>query len=154
MNPTHPRVTEDTTPTPADFCEGLPEQQETLAREVLTRVSSRWSLWTLHTLADTDAPLRFTRIFDAMTGISQKMLTQTLRNLERDGFVSRRVFPQVPPRVEYELTRLGRQLLDRVDPVVAWARTQVREFEAARDRFDDAEEALDRPTDRATATGR
>jgi len=121
-------------------CSGLPEPFETVIREMLARVSTRWSLWTLHKLAAASSPLRFTRLHDAMAGVSQKMLTQTLRHLERDGLVNRIVYAQVPPRVEYEITALGRELLARVDPVVQWARAQAREFAAAQQRFDIAAE--------------
>ncbi len=87
--------------------------------------------------------MRFTRVLENVEGITQRVLTQTLRHLERDGFVSRRVYPQVPPRVEYCLTPLGRELLVRVDPLLAWARENVRTFEAARRRFDDRTAAHD-----------
>jgi DNA-binding HxlR family transcriptional regulator len=117
-------------------CDGLAEPLETLTREVLARVSARWSLWTLHTLASAEAPARFTRVHEAMPGVSQKMLTQTLRHLERDGLVVRIVHAEMPPRVEYQLTPLGRELLARVDPVVEWARMHAHQFEAAQQRFD------------------
>ena len=131
---TNPQVTDATE---GAHCDGLAEPLETLTREVLARVSSRWSLWTLHTLASSESPLRFTRVHEAMEGVSQKMLTQTLRHLERDGLIKRIVHAQVPPRVEYELTPIGRELLARVDPVVAWARTHAHQFESAQRRFDE-----------------
>jgi DNA-binding HxlR family transcriptional regulator len=121
-----------------DLCEALPDGQEELTREVFSRVSGRWAMWVLHVLAEADGPVRFTRLLHAVEGITQKVLTQTLRQLERDGFVSRTVFPQVPPRVEYALTPLGGELLARAAPLWAWFLGQAGAFEAARRRFDAA----------------
>ncbi len=75
---------------------------------------------------------RFSRVLERVDGITEKVLTATLRHLERDGFVSRRVYAQVPPRVEYSLTPLGQELYLRVDPLVEWARTKAHSFQAAR----------------------
>jgi DNA-binding HxlR family transcriptional regulator len=88
-------------------------------RDVLDRIGDRWSLLTLLVLAP--GTLRFTAIKRAIGDISQRMLAQTLRTLERDGYVSRKVYATVPPRVEYTLTKLGRSLLDRVTPLIHWA---------------------------------
>lgn len=115
---------------------GLSDDHEALTREVLGQVAGRWSLGVLCVLSASDGPLRFTRVMEGVSGITQKVLTQTLRYLERDGFVSRMIYAQVPPRVEYELTELGRDLVERVDPFVEWARGQVGAFAAARRRFD------------------
>ena len=90
-------------------------------------------------LAEAEGPIRFTRVLDSVAEITQKVLTTTLRHLERDGFVSRHVYAQVPPRVEYELTSLGTGLYQRVRPLVERARTQVGAFETARRRFDGGE---------------
>src|SRR5690242_21824251 len=79
-----------------------------------------------------DGPKRFNEIKRQVGGISQRMLTLTLRGLERDGLVTRTVFPTVPPRVDYELTALGRSLWDPVDALGAWARAHMGEIEAAR----------------------
>lgn len=111
------------------------EHVEALVRDVLGQVAGKWSLGVLCVLAAAATPLRFTRVLEGVEGITQKVLTQTLRHLERDGFVCRMIYAQVPPRVEYELTALGRELFDRVDPLVAWARTQAGAFEVARRRF-------------------
>ncbi len=78
--------------------------------DVLDRVSDKWTMHTIITLGKADK-LRFTELKNAVEGISQRMLTVTLRTLEEDGFVTRTIFPQIPPRVEYELTDLGRSLL-------------------------------------------
>ena len=80
--------------------------------------------------------MRFTELKRAVGGISQKMLTTTLRGLERDGFVTRTVFPTIPPRVDYELTDLGRELLKPVKALGEWARANTSRINAARERFD------------------
>ena len=111
--------------------------QERLAREVLERLCGKWAMWILHVLGEADGPMRFTRLMEAVEGISQKVLTRTLRHLEGDGFVDRTVHPEVPPRVDYALTELGRDLLDQIAPLFRWVVTEVEAFEAARDRFAD-----------------
>lgn len=88
-------------------------------RDVLDCVGDRWSLLTLLALAD--GTLRFTEVKRAIGDISQRMLAQTLRTLERDGYVSRRVYATVPPKVEYTLTDLGESLLRKVTPLIHWA---------------------------------
>ncbi|WP_438483024.1 winged helix-turn-helix transcriptional regulator [Oleiharenicola lentus] len=88
-------------------------------RDVLDCIGDRWSLLALLALAD--GTLRFTEVKRAIGDISQRMLAQTLRALERDGYVSREVFPTVPPKVEYTLTELGESLLTRVKPLIRWA---------------------------------
>ena len=112
------------------------DDEERLARDVLGQVAGKWALCVLDLLARTGSPVRFTRVLDGVEGITQKVLTTTLRHLERDGFVSRCVYPQVPPRVEYTLTALGQDLHDRLDPLARWARTQTGAFAAARGRFE------------------
>src|ERR1700724_3981497 len=94
-----------------NFHDTLTQTEDRLAREVLERITARWSLSVIRVLADANGPLRFSRVLDRIEGISQKTLTQTLRTLERDGLITRTLYPQVPPRVEYELTALGRELL-------------------------------------------
>jgi DNA-binding HxlR family transcriptional regulator len=108
---------------------------ETLARDVLGQVAGRWSLGVLCVLAGANGPIRFSRVLEGVNGITTKVLTQTLRNLERDGFATRKVFAQVPPRVDYELTDLGRQLIAHVDPLTEWANSRADGFRAARRRF-------------------
>lgn len=88
-------------------------------RDVLDCIGDRWSLLTLGALEG--GTLRFTGLKRAIGDISPRMLAQTLRTLERDGYVTRRVFPTIPPRVEYTLTPLGGSLLARVKPLVRWA---------------------------------
>jgi DNA-binding HxlR family transcriptional regulator len=93
------------------FSGGLTQAEDRLAREVVERITARWSLSVMRVLAEANGPLRFSRVLERVEGIGQKALTQTLRTLERDGLITRTLYPQVPPRVEYELTALGRELL-------------------------------------------
>ena len=101
---------------------------------VLARVGDKWSVLIVSLLGD--GPRRFSEIKRMVGGISQRMLTLTLRGLERDGLVTRTVFPTVPPRVDYELTELGHSLWRPVEALGAWARAHQGEIEAARRRFD------------------
>jgi len=90
-----------------------------------------------------DGPKRFNEIKRMVSGISQRMLTLTLRGLERDGLVTRTVFPTIPPRVDYELTDLGRGLQQPVIALGMWAKTHQADIEAARARFDGRNEAAE-----------
>jgi DNA-binding HxlR family transcriptional regulator len=90
-----------------------------MIREVLSLVGDKWSVQVVAMLGE--GPLRFSELRRSIEGISQRMLTLTLRGLERDGLVTRIVTPTVPPRVDYELTRLGRTLLEPVSGLVQWA---------------------------------
>src|SRR6188474_1954431 len=87
---------------------------------VLARVGDKWSVFVIMMLID--GPQRFNELKRKIGGISQRMLTLTLRGLERDGLVTRTVFPTIPPRVDYELTKLGRSLLEPVSGIGLWAR--------------------------------
>jgi DNA-binding HxlR family transcriptional regulator len=106
---------------------------------VLARVGDKWSVLIVALLGD--GPKRFNEIKRMVGGISQRMLTLTLRGLERDGLVTRTVFPTVPPRVDYELTELGRSLWRPVEALGAWARANRAQIEAARRRFDSRPDA-------------
>jgi DNA-binding HxlR family transcriptional regulator len=103
-------------------------------RQVINRIGDRWSLLVLYALEG--GTLRFTELRRAVEGVSQKMLTQTLRLLERDGLVRRDVFAAVPPHVEYSLTPLGRSLSSRIAAVREWAYTNMDDIESARAVFD------------------
>src|SRR5437879_12364661 len=103
-------------------------------REVLNRVGDKWSIYIVGYLRD--GPLRFNELRRSIEGISQRMLTLTLRGLERDGLVTRTIFPTIPPRVDYELTDLGRTLWQAVEPLGAWARGHVKHIIKARAKFD------------------
>ena len=102
--------------------------------EVLARVGDKWTVLVVSTLGD--GPKRFNELRRALGSISQRMLTLTLRALERDGLVTRTVFPTIPPRVDYELTRLGRSLLEPVSALGLWARKNRPVIQAARRRCD------------------
>ncbi|MDE1169962.1 MAG: helix-turn-helix domain-containing protein [Verrucomicrobium sp.] len=118
------------------LCESLSEAEEAMTRELLARLSDKWSLWALGVLAEAGGPIRFTRVMERVGGISQKSLTKALRQLERDGLATRKLFPEVPPRVEYAITPLGMKLLEQVEPLWSWIAGQVRTFTAARKSFD------------------
>jgi DNA-binding HxlR family transcriptional regulator len=102
--------------------------------EVLSRVGDKWTILVVGELGN--GPRRFNEIRRSLGSISQRMLTLTLRGLERDGLVLRTVFPTVPPRVEYELTALGRSLLEPVSGLGLWARQNRAAIQSARQRFD------------------
>jgi DNA-binding HxlR family transcriptional regulator len=101
---------------------------------VLARVGDKWSVLIIVLLGD--GAKRFNEIKRGVGGISQRMLTLTLRGLERDGLVKRTQFPTIPPRVEYELTPLGRSLWKAVEPLGAWAQGHVKHITKARAAFD------------------
>jgi DNA-binding HxlR family transcriptional regulator len=102
--------------------------------ELLARIGDKWSVLIVSLLGG--GPLRFSELRRKIDGISQKMLTTTLRSLERDGFVTRTVFPTVPPRVDYELTALGKDLLAPVGGLADWARANQARVDKARENFD------------------
>ena len=103
-------------------------------REILERVGDKWSLQVIFHLGG--GPQRFTSLKRSIDGVSQRMLTVTLRGLERDGIVSRTMYPVIPPRVEYALTPLGATLLDAAGTLVSWADAHLAEVEAARAAYD------------------
>src|SRR6266700_6238100 len=106
-------------------------------REVLDRVGDKWSLLVIAMLEQRPTPrARFSELKRSIPGISQRMLTATLRSLERDGMLTRHVYAEVPPRVEYELTPLGRGLTEPVLGLVSWLQSNWPAIRSARDRFD------------------
>src|SRR6202451_2783832 len=119
-----------------NFCETLTEAQDALTRDMVSRISDKWSLWTMSVIAQFGRPMRFSRIMDQVEGISQKSLTKTLRGLERDGLITRQVFAEVPPRVEYTITALGSEMLDNVAPLWLWVAKRVQHFHHCRTAFD------------------
>jgi DNA-binding HxlR family transcriptional regulator len=119
-----------------DFCETLTEAEDALTRDMVSRISDKWSLWTMSVIAESAQPMRFSRIMEQVEGISQKSLTKTLRGLERDGLVTRQVFAEVPPRVEYAVTPLGVEMLDHVAPLWLWVAKSVQSFQDCRVAFD------------------
>ncbi|MEV0143563.1 MULTISPECIES: helix-turn-helix domain-containing protein [unclassified Nonomuraea] len=104
------------------------------ARQLLDRISDKWVSLLLNALAD--GPRRYSDLSRTVAGVSQKMLTQTLRALERDGLVSRSVTPSVPVRVDYELTPLGRSLLPVMQAIKQWAEANIEQVTAAREAYD------------------
>ncbi|MFJ8210490.1 winged helix-turn-helix transcriptional regulator [Streptomyces sp. NPDC096033] len=105
-----------------------------LVRDVLARVGDRWTVLVVTTLAE--GPLRFSALHGRVAGVSQRMLSQTLRALTRDGLVARTAYAEVPPRVEYELTPLGRSLSDAVAHLTHWVRDHQAEIVRNREAFD------------------
>ena len=106
-------------------------------RELLTKIGDKWSIFLILSLAKLlGGRARFSELERAIPGISQRMLTLTLRNLERDGLITREVFPEVPPRVEYEITSLGRSLLRPMQGLVDWVATNREQVKKAPSRLD------------------
>jgi DNA-binding HxlR family transcriptional regulator len=115
----------------------LPSEECPKISQVLARVGEKWSVLIIIMLAQRTR--RFSELKRAIGGVSQRMLTLSLRGLERDGLVKRTVFPVVPPRVEYELTPLGRSLHAPVSALGEWVRGHLTEIDAARAAFDQRE---------------
>ncbi|KQS00930.1 hypothetical protein ASG12_03990 [Williamsia sp. Leaf354] len=114
-------------------CEGWGDDAP-LIRSILDRVGDKWGILVIAVLRDT--PMRYRQLHRSVPGISQRMLTLTLRHLERDGLVTRTVYPEVPPRVDYALTHLGVSLLEHVLGLAAWASSHSDEIRCHRDEFD------------------
>lgn len=108
------------------------------AREVLDLVGDKWSLSVLSTLES--GPRRFTELKRSITGISQRMLTVTLRDLQRDGILTRTVHAVMPPNVSYELTAMGRTLQEATRPLIRWSIAHVAAIDVARAEFDNQAE--------------
>jgi DNA-binding HxlR family transcriptional regulator len=104
------------------------------AREVLQRVGDKWSVQVIDLLGE--HTMRFSELHRSIDGITSRMLTVTLRGLERDGIVARTIHPVIPPRVDYELTAMGRTLLDTIGQLVSWTDTHLPEIDAARAAYD------------------
>jgi DNA-binding HxlR family transcriptional regulator len=128
------RVQERTAVLPSNL--HVPEECRAVS-EVLARVGDKWSVLVVVVLGD--GPKRFNELRRSIASISQRMLTLTLRGLERDGLVTRTMFPTIPPRVDYALTDLGRSLLAPVGALGAWARENQARIQQARQRFDASE---------------
>jgi DNA-binding HxlR family transcriptional regulator len=116
---------------PAD----LDPKIEALVNDLIGRVADKWTMLVLEVLAE-KGELRFTRLSELVEGISQKMLTQTLRQMERDGLITRTVHPVVPPKVDYKLTHLGLSLGAAFCGVWVWAAENLNQVEQARREFD------------------
>lgn len=109
-------------------------------RQVLDRIADKWTVLTVSALSKETK--RFTQIRREIDGISQKMLTQTLRSLERDGLVKRTVYPTVPPKVEYQLTSLGLTLVDLVKNIQAWSERHIEKVLSAQTDYDSRQTQL------------
>lgn len=107
---------------------------DSLVREIIGRVADKWTMLVLEALEE-HGRMRFTRLGECIGDVSQKMLTKTLRQMEADGLVSRTVFPVIPPRVEYDLTDLGRSLGEAFCGVWIWAERNRKAIEQARAKF-------------------
>jgi DNA-binding HxlR family transcriptional regulator len=104
------------------------------AREVLQRVGDKWSMYVIDLLGQ--GTMRFSELHRSIDGITARMLTVTLRGLERDGIVTRTIHPVIPPRVDYALTPMGRTLLDAIGALVSWADSHLPEISAAQTAYD------------------
>jgi DNA-binding HxlR family transcriptional regulator len=106
---------------------------------LLQRIGDKWSVLVVETLGS--GPMRFNELRRAIPSVSQRMLTLTLRNLERDGLVTRTVTPSIPPRVDYELTGLGQSLQKPICALVQWSKTHSSEIRDAQGRYDRAQDS-------------
>jgi DNA-binding HxlR family transcriptional regulator len=105
-------------------------------RELLTKIGDKWTIFLVLSLDLLGGRARFSELERAIPGISQRMLSTTLKNLERDGMVVREVFPEVPPRVEYEMTDLGKSLLSPTQGLVDWAKKYWEQVREAQSKYD------------------
>ena len=105
-------------------------------RELLTKIGDKWTIFLVLSLDLLGGRARFSELERAVPGISQRMLSSTLKNLERDGLVIRELFPEVPPRVEYEITDLGKSLLRPTQRLVDWAKANWEQVREAQFRYD------------------
>lgn len=121
-------------------------------REVLHRIGDKWSVQIVASLRD--GPRRFSELRRSIEGISQRMLTLTLRGLERDGLITRSVEATIPPRVDYELTPLGQTLLEPIMGLGAWATANREAIHAARNQFDTRTKRKVRPVGTSVALSR
>jgi DNA-binding HxlR family transcriptional regulator len=118
----------------AEDCEGPEAARACSVLEAMSRVSGKWSVGIL--LLTTKGPVRFTELERGVKGISRRMLTLTLRNLERDGLLVRTVYPTVPPRVEYTATPMACELYETLLSLAGWAQRHHADIEGARTRYD------------------
>lgn len=114
-----------------------PYNRNCATRTILDRIGDRWTVLVVGAL--TEGPMRFSELSRRIDGVSQKMLTQTLRGLERDGLVTRTVHAAVPPKVEYELTESGRTLTGPLSALDAWARTHIEDVVRSRLAYDEGQ---------------
>ena len=118
---------------PAAICRSLDPMA---VRELLTKIGDKWTIFVILSLDLLGGRVRFSVLERSVPGISQRMLSATLKNLERDGLVVREVFPEVPPRVEYEITDLGKSLLRPTQGLVDWAKINWEHVRDAQSKYD------------------
>lgn len=118
-----------------EVCDAMSAGDDGLKREVLSHAGNRWSLGVVHALG-VSGTLRHADLARALKGVTQRMLTRTLRQLERDGLIARQDYGTVPPKVEYRLTDLGRGLLARMFPLWQWVLENAHDFRTARALYD------------------
>jgi len=116
------------------LCTGMEEEHCCPIKDILARFGDKWSIYAILTLGKQEK-LRFNELKSLITGVSQRMLTVTLRSLEEDGLVSRTVYPEIPPRVEYSLTPLGQSLLLQLLELADWAKLNIHQILEARERY-------------------
>jgi DNA-binding HxlR family transcriptional regulator len=120
-----------------------PDKCRCPTREILDRVGDKWSILTIITLAGSPKnKYRFSELQKRIEGISQRMLTTTLRHLERDGFVKRYFYPEIPPRTEYELTALGKGILVTFQQLKTWIESNWPKIKNAREKFDSKNKSI------------
>ncbi|MEA9482183.1 helix-turn-helix domain-containing protein [Xanthomonas campestris] len=126
---------------PPPYLQGMPfDATQCPVRDVLDQIGDKWTMLILLTLIP--GPSRFSAIQRAVPDISKRMLTQTLRNLERNGMITRKVYATKPPSVEYALSKLGMALLDPISQLLNWAGEHHASIRAARERFDHAQQTV------------
>lgn len=135
MIPTKKTGFEDVIARSQAACDALSDEDDSLKREVLAHAGSRWSLGIVHALG-VAGTLRHAELARQLDGVTQRMLTRSLRQLERDGLITREDHQEVPPRVDYTLTALGQGLLIGMMPLWTWVIDNAEAFRTARDRFD------------------
>lgn len=129
MIPTHLQETMEAIKSIDSPCHSITDHQARIIRDVLERITAKWTLDILSFLVAAGGTMRFSELQRKIEGVTQKMLTQTLRSLENDGLLTREIFPEVPPRVEYTLTQLGAELLQQMLPVWNWVANRVELFD-------------------------
>lgn len=135
------------TPAPQD---GIPHSTCMAMTDILNRIGDKWSVVVVGMLAR-HGVMRFNELKRTINGVSQRMLTLTLRNLERDGLVTRTIYPEIPPRVEYTLTELGRTLKGPIDSLWSWAEENGKAVGDARATYDAVHARTDEPAPRPYA---
>jgi len=121
-----------------DICKVMNKDNDDIKSDILKHVGNKWSLFVIHALG-VDGRMRFSNLQQHINGINQKILIKCVRELERDGLISRTIYPEVSPKVEYELTELGRGLLVQVTPLWYWIANSVNQFRQARANYEKSE---------------